>query len=123
MRLTSAWLQPRAFALGAVISILWATPSLAAVLAGWDVHGLVGGANSFGASPLAATVTDSNITAGGLTRGAGVSTSGTAAARGWGGTDWQNTSAATAISGNDFATFTVTANSGFQVSFSSLSKL
>ncbi|HTY07550.1 MAG TPA: 5'-nucleotidase C-terminal domain-containing protein, partial [Candidatus Edwardsbacteria bacterium] len=52
-----------------------------------------------------------------------MSTSGTAAARAWGGTDWQNTSEATAVSGNDYVTFAVTANSGYQVSYSSVSRL
>ena len=44
-----------------------------------------GGANNFGPSPLAATSSGANVTVGGLTRGAGVGTGGTGAARGWGG--------------------------------------
>ncbi len=94
----------------------------AATLVAWDVNGLGGGANSFGASPLAPTTIAANVSVGGLTRGGGVGTSGTAAGRAWGGNDWQNASVATAVSGNDFATFTVTANAGFQVSFSSIPK-
>lgn len=115
------WLLPLSLACLAVGST-WPASSLAAVLAAWDMHGLAGGANNFGASPLPATISDANVTVGGLTRGSGVSTSGTAAARGWGGTDWQATSAAAAVSGGDYATFTVTANSGYQVSFSSISR-
>ena len=94
----------------------------AATLAAWDVSTQPGGANNFGASPLAPTTTGANLTVGGLTRGVGVGTSGTAAARAWGGNDWQNASAAAAITGSDVATFTVTANAGFQVSFSAISK-
>jgi 2',3'-cyclic-nucleotide 2'-phosphodiesterase/3'-nucleotidase/5'-nucleotidase len=105
------------------LGMLGASSALAAVLAGWDVHGLTGGANNFGASPLAATVSDPSLTVGGLTRGSGVSTTGTAAARAWGGTDWQTASAAAAVGGNDYATVTVTANAGSQVSFASVSRL
>ncbi|MBU1425971.1 MAG: DNRLRE domain-containing protein [Gammaproteobacteria bacterium] len=105
-----------------LVFALAAAPAFAATLAGWDVHGLTGGSGNFGASPLAVTTSDANLAVGGLTRGSGIGTSGTAAARGWGGNDWLNTSAANAVSGNDFATFTVTANSGYQVSYSSISK-
>lgn len=108
---------------GLLVALAGASPAVAAVLAGWDVHALAGGANSFGASPLAATVSDVNLSVGGLTRGSGVSTTGTAAARAWGGVDWQNTSAASAVSGNDVVSVTLTANSGYNVSISSLSRL
>ncbi|MCX7102824.1 MAG: hypothetical protein NTX38_15415, partial [Methylobacter sp.] len=39
-------------------TLLFADPSSAAVLAGWDVHALAGGTNNFGTSPLAASATD-----------------------------------------------------------------
>src|SRR5262249_43636290 len=72
----------------AALSSLWASSSLAAVLAGWDVHSLPGGTDNFGPSPLGASVTDSHLTVGGLTRGGGVGTTGgSGAARGWGGND------------------------------------
>jgi 2',3'-cyclic-nucleotide 2'-phosphodiesterase (5'-nucleotidase family) len=100
----------------------WSAPALADVLAGWDVHGQAGSSGNFGASPLAPTTSGTNISVGGLTRGGGISTSGTGAARGWGGADWQNTSEAAAVSGGDFVTFTVTPNSGFSTSFSSISQ-
>lgn len=99
------------------------TVAFAATLAAWDVNGLTGGANNFGASPLTPTNAALNITVGGLTRGAGVGTTGTAAARAWGGVDWLGASAAAAITANDFAIFSITANAGFQVSFSSIPKL
>jgi uncharacterized repeat protein (TIGR02543 family) len=104
------------------LSLACATPALADVLAGWDVHGLTGGSNNFGSSPLAATVSAANLSVGGLTRGSGVSTTGTAAARAWGGLAWNVADAAAAIAGNKFATFTATANVGYQVSYSSISK-
>lgn len=113
----------RAVGFGCAASLLFASaPVLADVLAGWDVHGQTGGSGNFGASPLAPTTTGANISVGGLTRGSGLSTSGTGAARGWGGADWQNTSESGAISGGDFVTFTVTPNSGYTTSFSSISQ-
>ena len=96
--------------------------ALADTLAAWNVNSLPGGNNNFGTSPLAATIAGSNLTVGGLTRGSGVGTSGTAAARAWGGNDWVTASATAAVNGNDFATFTATANTGYKVSFSAISK-
>ena len=89
-------------------------------LAGWDVNGLAGGTNSFGTSPYAATTTGSNLTVGGLTRGSGVSTTGSAAARAWGGVNWQGSNEAGAISLNEFVTFTVTPNAGYVTSINSV---
>lgn len=98
------------------------SPVEAAVLAGWDVHALTGGPSAFGASPLAATTTAPNIAVGGLTRGSGVGTTGTAAARGWGGTDWATASAAAAVTAGDVVTFTVAASAGYKVSISGISR-
>jgi predicted extracellular nuclease len=114
------WFACRAIVLLAPLA--FATPTFAAVLAGWDVHGLAGGINSFGASPLAATISDANLTVGGLTRGSGVGTTGTAAARAWGGNTWTSANAAAAVTSNQYASFTVRANAGYQVSFDSISK-
>ncbi len=94
----------------------------AATLAGWDVHALPGGTNNFGPSPLAASVSDPNLTVGGLTRGSGVGITGSGAARAWGGVAWNSANAAAAVTDNKFASFTITANTGKQVSFSSISK-
>jgi predicted extracellular nuclease len=99
-----------------------ANAALAAALAAWDVNGLTGGANNFGASPLAPTTVAANLTVAGLTRGAGVGATGTAAARAWGGVDWQGATAAAAVTANDVVTFSVTPNAGFQVSFSAIPK-
>jgi len=95
----------------------------AAVLAGWDVHALSGGTNNFGASPLVASTAAANLTVGGLTRGSGVGTTGTAASRGWGGTDWVATSAAAAITAGDVVSFTLTASAGYQLSLGAVSRL
>jgi hypothetical protein len=93
------------------------------VLAGWDVNSLAGGANAFGASPLAAGTADANVTVGGLTRGSGVGTTGAAAARGWGGTTWNATSASAAASAAQVITFSLTAKPGYLLSLSGLSRL
>ena len=96
---------------------------VAATLAGWNVSTQPGGAGNFGASPLAASSSDPNLVIGGLVRGSGVVTSGTGAARGWGGTNWVGATAAAAITANQFVTFSVTANSGSTFSISSIGKL
>ena len=54
----------------------------AAEIAGWDVSGL----NDYGVSPLTPTTAAANLTIGGLTRGSGVTTSGSGATNAWGGT-------------------------------------
>ena len=98
-------------------TIFAAMPASAGVLAGWDVSG----ATAWGASPLAASTSAANLAVGGLTRGSGVGTGGTAAARGWGGNTWTASSEAAAISAGQTASFTITANSGYKVSLSSIS--
>jgi hypothetical protein len=85
-------------------------------LAGWEMNGL----SAYGASPLAATTTASNVTIGGLTRGTGFTTAGTAAGNGWGGTGLNEASFANAVAGNDFASFQITANAGFTVSLTQI---
>ena len=90
-------------------------------LAGWDVSELPGGAGDYGPSPLPPTTNAADVTIVGLTRGAGVGTEGTAAARAWGGNNWTNTSASAAITNDHFVTFSLEANSGYKVSYASLS--
>jgi hypothetical protein len=109
----------------AVAAGLGGSPLLAGavVLAGWDVHSLPGGVNNFGASPLAASTAAANLAVGGLSRGSGVGTTGTAASRGWGGNDWLSTSAAAAATAGDAVSFTVVASAGYQVSISGISRL
>lgn len=88
------------------------------VLAGWDVSGL----SNSGPSPLAASVSASEVTVGGLTRGAGVQAVVSAAARAWGATNWNSASAAEAETAERFATFTIAGNSGKAVSFNQVSR-
>jgi hypothetical protein len=90
----------------------------AGVLAGWDVSGQT----NYGASPFAAGTNAPNVTVSGLARGADVSTNGSAAARGWGGVAFTNTSVATAVASNIFVTFSVTAKAGYRVTCSSISR-
>lgn len=88
------------------------------VLAGWDVSTL----SNYGPSPFAATTNAPNLSVVGLTRGSGVKTSGSGAAGGWGGTSFTNSTAAGAVSSNQFVTFGIAANSGYQVSFTTFSR-
>lgn len=92
----------------------------AQVIAGWDFDPLPGGSNNYGPSPYAAITIGSNVTIGGLTRGSGVGTTGTGAGNAWGGNNFTETSLANAITANDFATFTIQANTGYKVSLSSI---
>jgi len=90
-----------------------------ASLAGWDMSGLAG----YGASPMAPTDSDPNLAVGGLTRGSGIGTSGTAAANAWGGNGFAtaNNTEALAIAGGQFVTFTIIADSGYELSLASIS--
>lgn len=92
--------------------------SLGQVIAGFDVNGQT----AYGTSPLAPMATAGNVTITGLTRGSGVTITGTAAARGWGGNGWAAT-AADGITGNKFVTFSAKANAGFALSLSSIDPL
>ena len=96
------------------------TNNINAQLVSFVFNGLPGGSNNFGPSPFAATSNNTNLTIGGLTRGSGVGTGGTAAANGWGGTAFNQISSANAITNNTFVSFTVTPNTGYKVSFSDI---
>ncbi len=100
----------------ALLLLLVCGNAKATVLAGWEMTGLSG----YGPSPFSPATTAANLTIGGLTRGSGVGTSGQAAGSAWGGNAWTDTSESAAISGNRYATFTVTANSGYKVSFTDI---
>jgi DNA/RNA endonuclease G (NUC1) len=92
------------------------------VLVGWDFSGLSGGLNSYGPSPMPPTTNAPNLSIVGLSRGAGVKTSGTAGAGGWGGNNFTNLTAAAAIGSNQFATFSLTASNGYKVSCAAISR-
>lgn len=88
----------------------------------FDLSTLPGGTNLFGASPLTPTSSNANTTIVGLTRGAGIGTTGTAAAKAWGGTGFTttNNTQALALAGNQIVTFTITANAGNNVSLTGI---
>jgi 2',3'-cyclic-nucleotide 2'-phosphodiesterase (5'-nucleotidase family) len=111
-------------AAAALIVLIGPSASAATTLAGWDVHGQPGGLNFFGPTTLPATISGAHVTVGDLTRGGGVGTGGgnTGAARGWGGNNWVVTSETDAITANKFATFTVTTDPGYSVSYSNISR-
>ena len=88
------------------------------ILAGWDMSGQT----AYGLSPLAPGTNAPNVTITGLTRGSGVSTNSTGAARGWGGVAFTNINVATAVASNQFVTFSAAPNAGYKVSFTSLSR-
>jgi hypothetical protein len=103
-----------------VAAVSWlaiCNPAAADVLAGWESGGL---ANS-GPSPYTPTVSNPNVTVGGLTRGPGVAS--TTTANVWGGSAWNVTNEATAISGGKYAAFSVQATAGYTLSLTSISKL
>jgi hypothetical protein len=90
------------------------------VLAGWDMSTVTG----FGPSPLSATTNAPNVAVGGLTRAAGVGTSGGGlTSGGWGGTGFTNTSSASAITANRLVTFSLTVSNGYRLSVTSVSVL
>ena len=89
-------------------------------LAGWDVSTLTN--KDYGPSPFLPTTNGAHLTIGGLTRGSGITADSNAALRTWGGLAFVDTSAAAAIAANRFATFSVTPNAGYKVSYSSLSR-
>jgi fibronectin-binding autotransporter adhesin len=96
------------------IIVLPSAPS-SVTLAGWDFSTLTGGANNFGPNNYAPTTFDPAVTSSGITRGSGVTTSGTGAARAWGGTNFVGTTTNDAIANGSFATFTVSANNTFSI--------
>jgi autotransporter-associated beta strand protein len=83
-------------------------------LAGWDFStiaaGTAGNANNFGPSPFSGTY-DAAVTSSGLVRPNGHTATNTGVAGAWGGNDWQATSAAQAVTDEDYVTFTLKSSS------------
>jgi len=88
------------------------------ILAGWEMNGLA----AFGLSPFAATLTNASVNVGGLTRGAGITTSGGGAGNAWGGNGFDLLIAeqASAIDAENFVTFTITPVLGATISLQSI---
>ena len=103
----------------AALTVTFAATGSVVTLAGWDFNGL----SAYGPSPMAATTNAPIVTVGGLTRGNGVTTANQAAGRTWGGDGFSSTSAAAAITAGKYATFSITANTNYTVSFSAISQL
>lgn len=82
------------------------------ILAAWEVTGL----SSYGPSPFAATSNAPNVSVMGLTRGSGVGTVNMAGANAWGGTGFVFANEAAAITGNSYATFSLTNTSAGKIS-------
>lgn len=99
------------------IIYLGSTLSAYAQITSWEVNGLTG----YGASPFTATASDANAIIGGLTRGAGITTSGTASGNAWGGNGFNVADQATAITNNKFVTFTVRPATGYTLNLASIS--
>jgi endonuclease/exonuclease/phosphatase family metal-dependent hydrolase len=94
-------------------------PIFTGTLVGWDVNGVT----NYGPSPLSPTTNASNLTVVGLTRGSGVTTTASSpAARAWGGDGFTATSAAAAVTANDFVTCGVTVNTGYTLAITLISK-
>jgi 2',3'-cyclic-nucleotide 2'-phosphodiesterase (5'-nucleotidase family) len=105
-----------AAAFAAASAALAAPAAAASTIAAWDVSGQSG----YGTQGLAPQTADPHVTVGGLTRGGGLATTGTAAGRAWGAVGFVSTSESAAITANQVVTFTVTAANGFVVSFNSI---
>jgi endonuclease/exonuclease/phosphatase family metal-dependent hydrolase len=102
----------------AVLTVNTGTPGIVTTLAGWDVNALSG----FGPSPMTPTTNAPNLTIVGLTRGNGVTTNPTAAGRAWGGNGFDASNSTAAIAAGDYAWFSISANAGYTVSFTAISR-
>jgi hypothetical protein len=99
-------LKRKSFYIFASLLFMFAT-SVDAQIASWNPSGL----SAYGPTPWGPTTTTTGVTVGGLTRGAGLATTGSPATNAWGAVNW-------AGAANQDATFTVSANPGYTVSFS-----
>ncbi len=88
------------------------------LLAGWDTSAQI----NFGTSPLPPSTNAPNLTIAGLSRGSGVTISGSASAGGWGGNGFDAANATAAATAGDYATFSIAVNTGYTVSFGSISR-
>jgi endonuclease/exonuclease/phosphatase family metal-dependent hydrolase len=102
----------------AALAVTFASTGSVVVLAGWDVSGQ----STYGISPMPPTTNVPVVTVVGLTRGGGVTTVSGAAARTWGGNGFDSTSEANAVTAGDYATFSVAANAGYNISFTALNQ-
>jgi hypothetical protein len=102
------------------INVFTNPPAGVVTLAAWDVFGLTN--QDYGPSPYAATTNAAGVTVVGLTRGMGVVTNTSGAKRGWGGVAFTNTTAANAIASNQFVTFGIAPQRGYNLSFTNIGR-
>ncbi len=91
------------------------------VLVGWDFSTLTGGSGNFGASPYAPGTIDNDVSAVGLTRNHTLGT-GSGAANAWGANNFNivTPSEASAITANNFYSFSITPDPLIAMSFESI---
>jgi hypothetical protein len=97
---------------------------ISTVLAAWEVNG-VHLIQAFGPSPFIATTSSESVKVGGLTRGSGLTSTGTAANNAWGASGWFSPGFPiqdknTAIANNKFVSFTITPNFGVNISLTTI---
>ncbi len=98
----------------AIVAGVWGQP----VLVGWQVTGQTAfGTQGMEASTIAPGITNSL----GLTRGAGVGTSGSATSNAWGGNTWNYPTAAASLAANAYVTFGITVNLSYSASIKQIS--
>ena len=95
-----------------------AVTNYSGILAGWDVSGEA----AYGTSPLAPVSNAPGVAVVGLTRGSGLTTSGTAASKAWGASGWSQSTATAGIGANQFITFALTGTNGGSLSLSAISR-
>ncbi|WP_339611238.1 hypothetical protein [uncultured Planktosalinus sp.] len=90
------------------------------IIASWDMEGLA----NYGPSPFTPGNSSSSVVVNGLERGTGLNTSGTAAGDAWGASEWYSAAPtetqSSAIANNKYVTFTITPNTGNNISISSI---
>jgi autotransporter-associated beta strand protein len=111
------------FTIGTLIAPAVTNAYASVSVAGWDFSTNAGGVGNFGPSPMDPTASATGLNIGGLTRGPGVATStfGSGAANAWGGSGFDATSSAAAITAGDFATFTVSILDGYALNLTNIS--
>ncbi len=99
-----------------ILSLATLNP-LSAQITVWEVEGV----SSYGVSPFIPSSSDPNVSITALSRGSGITTSGTAANNAWGGNGFDAANQSAAITNNEFITFAVKPNTGYKINLSSIS--
>jgi autotransporter-associated beta strand protein len=102
------------FTIGTAAS--FATNTVTGLIAGWDFSTNAGGTGNYGPQGMAPSSSAEGISIVGLTRGSGVGTTGTGAGNAWGGINFSNNSAASAITAEKFVFFSFVASNNVTLS-------